>query len=101
MGPAPHIATTSPLLTPVSTQQFHDVANTSERYNPFSSGTLSGNFKRLTSPNGTRTYSACPPANPPVKCEYTNIPAVRPPYIAFASVLLFVLSHWLLNFCLQ
>ena len=31
IGPAPHMATTSPSFTPVSTTQFNDKANTSDR----------------------------------------------------------------------
>lgn len=58
MGPAPQTATTSPSVTPVSTTQWYEVARTSDKYNAFSSGTSSGSFRRLTSPYGTRTYSA-------------------------------------------
>lgn len=68
---------------------------------PFSSGTSSGIASRLTSPNGTRTYSAWPPAKPPVKCEYPKMPAVLPPYMALVMVLELVISHWDESFCLQ
>jgi hypothetical protein len=40
-------------------------------------GTRSG----PTSANGTRTYSAWPPANPPVRCEYPKIPETGCPNI--------------------
>lgn len=71
------------------------------RDKPFSSGTSSGISSRFASPIGTRTYSACPPAKPPVKCEYPNMPAVWAPYMAFAVVLELVFSHCEESFCLQ
>src|SRR4051794_15563044 len=49
--------------------------NTCSSLRPFS--ILSG----PTSAYGTRTYSACPPANPPNKCEYPNSPAGECPHI--------------------
>src|SRR5204863_7370129 len=46
----------------------------SDRKRTFSSERSVGTLIGPTSANGTRAYSACPPANPPSMCEYPKIP---------------------------
>src|SRR5436190_12840136 len=53
----------------------------SDRKRTLSSGRPSGTFSAPTSANGTRAYSAWPPANPPVMWEYPKMPAVEKPHI--------------------
>src|SRR5690242_4681192 len=52
----------------------------SDRNNTCSSVKPSGTLMGPTSANGTRAYSACPPAYPPSRCEYPKIPAGECPH---------------------
>lgn len=53
----------------------HPVGRMSVSSTTWSSVRSSGTLKGPTSAKGTRTYSACPPAYPPIRCEYPKIPA--------------------------
>src|SRR6185436_11120953 len=53
----------------------------SERNSTCSSVKPAGILIGPTSANGTRAYSACPPAKPPVRCEYPKIPDAACPNI--------------------
>ena len=71
-GPAPHTATVSPGSMSACSAAMYPVGKMSVRNSTFSSGRCPGTLNAPKSANGTRTYSACPPANPPSMCEYPN-----------------------------
>ena len=73
-GPQPHTATVSPGLMLHCSAAMYPVGSTSDRKSACSSVTSSGTFNGPKSANGTRAYSACPPAKPPVMCPYPKIP---------------------------
>src|SRR4051812_26236465 len=80
-GPAPHTAITSPGLMSHISAPMYPVGKMSDRNSTCSSVSPSGTLIGPTSANGTRAYSAWPPANPPVRWEYPKMPAVAWPNI--------------------
>src|SRR4051812_46091486 len=87
-GPAPQTATTSlPLMSHISAP-IQPVGRMSDRKSTCSSERSDSIRMGPTSANGTRTYSACPPAYPPVRCEYPNRPDIENPY-AFSDTTAF------------
>src|SRR3954462_6745338 len=95
-GPHPQTATVSPGLMSQFSAAMYPVGKMSVRNRTFSSGRWSGTLRAPTSANGTRTYSACPPAYPPYMCEYPNSPDPEYPYTVSAILAFgFELSHGL------
>src|SRR3954454_6581797 len=93
-GPAPHTATTSPDLMSHMSAPMYPVGRMSDRNRTWSSLRSLSIFNGPMSANGTRAYSAWPPAYPPVRCEYPKIPAVGNPNIFSANAALgLVFSH--------
>ena len=68
-GPAPHTATTSPGSMPHISAPMYPVGRMSDKNSTCSSARSFSIFNGPTSANGTRAYSDCPPAKPPVRCE--------------------------------
>src|SRR5690348_4008878 len=63
----------------------YPVGRMSERNSTCSSRKPFSILRGPTSAKGTRAYSACPPANPPSRCEYPKTPAGECPHAFSAS----------------
>ena len=79
-GPAPQTATTSPDLMSHISAPMYAVGKMSDRNSTWSSLRSFSILIGPTSANGTRAYSAWPPAKPPVRWEYPNMPALACPH---------------------
>jgi hypothetical protein len=79
-GPHPQTATVSPGWMLQLSAAMYPVGKMSDRKRTCSSDSVEGTFKGPTSANGTRAYSAWPPATPPIMWEYPKSAAGDAPY---------------------